>query len=349
MSRRGTKATLNEWIQYLGLRGSAALIQCFDLDQNLHTAASIGRLYAHLARKRRTRAIENIQRCFPEMTTEQAEGLAIQSVEHLFQLFILDSLAMPRLLTPASWPEYVQIGKLGSSLDMLLKRQPAIFITGHCGNWELLGYTLSLLGFPMSALARPIDNPLVNDWFLGVREARGMEIITKWGGTEKVQKILRSGGRIGFIADQNAGDDGLFVPFFNRLASSYKSIGLLAMRYKVPIVAGLARRLDGRFKYELAATDFIWPQDWEDQPDPLFYITARFNRAMENMVRQAPDQYLWLHRRWKSRPKFERQSLEFPAKLRTKLESLPWMTQDMLDQILENSRKDTLELAAGAA
>ncbi|MDY7110292.1 MAG: lysophospholipid acyltransferase family protein, partial [Planctomycetota bacterium] len=195
-------------------------------------------------------------------------------------------------------------------------------------------YALSVIGFPMSALARPLDNPLIDRYLLRIREARGLRVITKWGAMPVVRQSLAGGGRIGFIADQNAGDRGLFVPFFGRLASSYKSIGLLAMDHRVPIVAGHARRLDGRLRYELNCTDIITPEDWEGQPDPLFYVTARYNRAIETMIRAAPEQYLWLHRRWKSRPRHEREGRPMPDRLRAKLRALPWMTPSELDRIV---------------
>ena len=125
----------------------------------------------------------------------------------------------------------------------------------------------------------------------------------------------------------------MFVPFFGRLASTYKSIGLLAMRYSVPIVAGCAIRLDNRFHYEISYTDIIRPEEWSVQPDPLYYITARYSRAIEMMVRRSPEQYLWIHRRWKSRPKFERDGEPMPARMIQKLEQLPWMTQAELDRL----------------
>ena len=154
--------------------------------------------------------------------------------------------------------------------------------------------------------------------------------------------------QLGFIADQNAGEQGLFVPFFGRLASSYKSIGLLAMRHDVPIITGHARRLGPRLEYELSCTDAIMPQDWADQPDPLFYITARYNRAIEQMIRRAPEQYLWVHRRWKSRPRNERLGKPLSARMIAKLEQLPWMTTDELDLIVHRSNEAARENAARA-
>src|SRR6185503_3598269 len=111
---------------------------------------------------------------------------------------------------------------------------------------------------------------------------------------------------VAFVADQNAGSKGMFVDFFGRKASAYKSIGLLAMQHDCPIVCGYARRLDDRFKFVVGVQDVIFPADWKQQVDPLRYITQRYTTALEDIVRQDPGQYWWVHRRWKSRPKGEK-------------------------------------------
>jgi KDO2-lipid IV(A) lauroyltransferase len=321
----------------------ASFLHSFDLDQNLATAAGVGTLFYRLSHRHRQRALLNIAASFPEWPPGRVAETARRSIQHMFQLFMVDAVATPRRITETSWPRYLRVGELRGVLERLIRGEPTIFITGHCGNWEVLGFALAVLGYPLYALARPLDNPQLNRWLLGIREARGMRIITKWGATPILQQVLRSGGRLAFIADQNAGAQGLFVPFFGRLASSYKSIGLLAMRYEVPIVAGFAPRLNGRFEYELTATDIIRPEDWADQPDPLFYITARYNRAMELMIRRAPEQYLWVHRRWKSRPRHERLGRPMPRRLISKLETLPWLTPPELERLVKGTP------AAGAA
>lgn len=336
---RSNSAIVN-WSQYLGVRVMAGLIQCFDVDQNLQTAGLVGSIFGTLTPKRCARAAENLRASFPDWSDERIERTAFESIRHMFQVFMVESLIAPRLISPTSWSKYVRVGDVRGVLDLLLKGEPAIFCTGHCGNWELLGCVLAAIGYPLVALARPLDNPLINDWLLGIREARGMTIVTKWGATPILQETLRSNGRLGFIADQNAGDQGLFVPFFGRFASAYKSIGLLAMRYNVPIVAGGALRINDRFEYKLHFADLIRPEEWADQPDPLFYITARYSRAIEHTVRAAPEQYLWIHRRWKSRPKFIRDGHAMPSKLIAKIEQLPWMTQTERDWIVGNSNDE---------
>ncbi|MHC4947645.1 MAG: lysophospholipid acyltransferase family protein [Planctomycetota bacterium] len=340
--RRKRKGNLPvELLQYLAVRGVAGFMHCFDLEQNMHTAAAVGSLFYRTNAGRRRRAEENIRLSFPELDERHVPRLAERSMQHMFQLFMVESIATPRLITQSSWPRYVRLADLRVVLDRLIRGEPTIFITGHCGNWELLGYLLAVLDLPLAALARPLDNRFLNRWLMGIREARGMRIVTKWGATTVVQEMLSSGGRVGFIADQNAGDQGLFVPFFGRLASSYKSIGLLAMRQEVPIVAGHARRVGLPLRYELSCTDIIWPEEWRDQPDPLFYITARYNRAMEQMIRNAPEQYLWLHRRWKSRPRHERQGRPVPRRLVERLESLPWLNDDDVARIVDHSERES--------
>ena len=331
------QSALANWSQYLALRGLTSVIPCFSVEQNLRTAGAMGSVFYRLVKSRREGAKRNIALSFPEWSEDRVAEVAERSMEHMFQLFLVDALVMPRLITPASWPEYVRLHDVGPVIDRLTRREGTIFITGHCGNWELLGYALSVVGFPLSALARPLDNPLINHWVASVREARGLRLITKWGAASVVTDLIQKGGRVGFIADQNAGDQGLFVPFFGRLASTYKSIALIAMRYDVPIVAVHARRIDRHMHYEIKCHDAIFPEDWAGQPDPLYYVTARFARAIESMVRAAPEQYLWLHRRWKSRPRHERRGEPMPDRLRAKLESLPWMTQAELDRIVSTS------------
>lgn len=334
------QSALVNWSQYLALRGVTTLAQCFPPEANLRTANAVGSWYFRRVRRHRERAMANLSRSFPELPRADVRRIAEQSIQHMFKLFMVDAMVSPRLVTPDTWPQYVRFGETGDVIDVLLARRPTILITGHAGNWEVLGTLFGIFGFPVNALARPIDNPLINRWVMTMREVRGTKIITKWGATPVVQEILRDGGRIGFIADQNAGDNGMFVPFFGRLASSYKSIALLSLRYNAPIVCGMARRLGDRFRFCLEVTDIIEPDEAREEPDPIFYITARYNRAMEMMIRPSPEQYLWVHRRWKSRPPHEREGQPFPTRLKKKLEALPWMTRTDFDRILANSEED---------
>ncbi len=325
--------------EYVAARTVVTLLHSFDVPTNLAAATGVGSLFCRMQPRHHRRAVEHISAAFPDWPAERCKRTALRSIQNMFRIVMVDAMVMPRLLTTSTWPQYLRVGEIKDVMHRLVRDEPTIFITGHCGNWELMGYSLTVMGYPLYALARPIDNPLLNDWLLGVREKRGMRVITKWGAVPVLQKVLRTNGRTAFIADQDAGEQGLFVPFFGRLASSYKSIGLLAMRYKVPIMAGFARRIGDRFEYELSTGDVIRPEDWADHPDPLYYITARYTHAIEQAIRSAPDQYLWAYRRWKSRPRHERNGRPVPARMIAKLESLPWLTPREVDRIVEGSNE----------
>lgn len=329
----GVSASLQGWVPYAAVRLAASALHLFGIRQNLRTAAAFGEAFARMGPRRIERAVTHVRWAFPDLAEPRARELAMESVRHMFRLFLVDSVAAPQVLNRSGWPSHVSLADLRPTMRLLVQGRPALFVTGHMGNWEFLGLALSMLGFRMSALARPLDNPHLNEWLLGMRQRRGLEVLTKWGATNEVQRVIESGGRVGFIADQNAGDDGLFVPFFGRMASSYKSIGLLALRYRLPIVVGAAIREGDDLRYRVLTTDVIEPDECERAEDPLFYATARFNRAIEASVRIDPGQYLWIHRRWKSRPPWEREGRPMPDRVRRKLRSLPWLDDAQVDSI----------------
>lgn len=327
----------SDWLQYVGLRAVGGLAPCFSSEANHDTAATFGSVYWRLSGRHRRRAILNVAAAFPELSPAQSEALAEGSVRSLMAMFLLDSLIMSRRITPSAWASHVSLGPIGGAVDLLLSDKPAILVTAHQGNFELLGYTLSMLGLPITALARPLDNPMLDAWITGMRTRHGLEIITKWGATDRVLAAISRGAKVAFIADQNAGDDGIFVPFFDRLASSYKSIALLAVRERLPLIAGFARRVAADFRYEITCIDRLEPEQWDAHPDPIFFVSAWYTWAIERMVRLAPEQYWWLHRRWRSRPRFEREGKPMPAKLRERLESLPWLDAARIERIRANS------------
>jgi len=336
-----------------GLYGAARLAATSLNALPLDVAVSAARAMALRLRNERrlARCAEHIAWCFPEWTREQAEACALEAHQHVFALAV-EIACSQRFLTADGWPGRVELDGLGGAIDALASRRPAIVITGHVGNWEILGSTLGLLGLHVNALYRPVDIKPLDAWIHRTRARRGVILVDKFGASERLPALLEKGEPVGFIADQNAGRNGLFAPFHGRLASTYKTIGLLALRYEAPIVCGWARRLSPRgehdarpLRYRIEIVDTIQPEEWAEQPDPLFYTTARYRRAIEEMTRRAPEQCLWMHRFWKSRPRHERMGRPFPDSLREKLRSLPWMTEEELARIEERSARDAAELA----
>ena len=323
--------------------------------------AAVGRFFAsaRFNRKRVNRALEHLAQAFPEWPQERRRRYAALAYEHMFKLGV-ELTFTPRLLNEDSFLDRVALGELTLGVQALLRQGPCVLVTGHCGNWEVLGYTLAMLGVPVHALYRPLDLKPLDSWVRAARQRRGLVLIDKFGAVGRLPQLLADGKPVAFVADQNAGDRGLFVPYFGRLASTYKAVGLAALQFDATVICGMARRLEEGeavasrrggvsslpgFHYRIELFDVIRPQDWKSQPDPLFYLTARYRRALESMVRRAPEQYLWMHRMWKSRPRHERAGKPFPKALRDKLASLPWMTASELDAIIARSDADAAAIA----
>lgn len=329
---------ISAWSQYLGARLMAGALMTAGVDTGLALAKGVAKPLYPLFRRHAVRTREHVGLAFPHWSSKQVEEVTCQAFEHLAMVGV-EILHTPRAMHPNAWEKCVDVSGLApEAVELLSSRKPAILLTGHIGNWEMLGYSLATLGYPMHAIARPLDNPLVNQWIFGIRQRRGMRILDKDRASHKAKALLDAGQPVGFIADQNAGPKGCFVPFMGRLASTHKSVALLAASCNAPIICGEAIRqpmgANGRrFHYKLETSDIIWPQEWADQEDPVFYITARWAHAVEKAIMQHPGQYLWMHRRWRSRPKFEVENKPMPAGLRRKLAALPWMTPSQLSRL----------------
>ena len=302
------------------------------VDSALRAADRVGRLLFRLDHTHRQRAIDHLAIAFPEMSTRERHRLARRSFEQFVRL-VVEVCHSPRLFHPAGWTSRIGLGEVAQAVHVLNSGSPAITVTGHLGNWEVLGNALAMMGYPIYAVARPIDNPMINQWLLGVRQKRGMRIIAKWNAADDLVRLLQSGNVLGFLADQNAGVRGTFVPFFGRLASAHKSIALLALTHEAPVICGYACRIGTDFRFELGVVDVILPDEWADKRNPVYYITARYVHAIETMVRRWPEQYLWMHRRWRRRPRWESRSQPMPRRLRRDLEELPWVDQTTMEQL----------------
>jgi KDO2-lipid IV(A) lauroyltransferase len=295
--------------EYAALRLWTLIVNCFPIEMNLSTARFMGRIWWAAIRRHRDRALDNLRPALGDRYGErQLRRIARQSFEHFAQLYLVEAVMSPRLITEWSWARYVELDKLGPALRELLNGRGLIMLTGHFGNYELLGYTICRLGLPLTAVMRPVDNPLINRYLVAAREAGGLSLLYKKGVTAVAPEVIDRGGSLCFIADQDAGRKGLFVDFFGRQASTYKSIGLLAMQKRVPIVVGYAVRVRRGFHYRLAVERIIRPDEWESQADPLRWVTQTFSHALEAAIRRWPEQYLWVHRRWKHRPKDEQRA-----------------------------------------
>ena len=196
---------------------------------------------------------------------------------------------------------------------MMKEGKGLIMVTAHYGNFELIGYMAGLFGFDVYSVARPLDNKYLNRFLYGLRQRHGLKLIDKKGAAELMPQIIEQGSTLGFIADQDAGRKGVFVDFFGRKASTYKSIGLLAITYNLPIVVGCTRRVGNRVLLRVRFEPDHLPERMGRQGGPAHVGQRRVYEGDRGLRRQDPTQYWWVHRRWKTRPKEERQQMEAAA------------------------------------
>ncbi|MHC4698778.1 MAG: lysophospholipid acyltransferase family protein [Planctomycetota bacterium] len=296
------KTGFRAWLFYAAVRMLFMVMQAFPIDWNLRTARLLARIWPRVMPRHRQRAIANISASFGQSIPHgEIERIADRCLESV-AMFAVEVICLPRLINRFTWPRYIRPVNFEEVLELLLNGRGAVLVTGHYGSFELMGHLLASLGFKISAVMRPLDNAYLNEFLVGARRTHGLTLLDKKGATADAEAILADGALLGFIGDQDAGRKGLFVDFFGRPASTYKSVGLLAMASKCPIVVGYARRRGDAARFDVGVQRIIYPQEWEQREDPLRWITQTYTAAIEAFVRDEPEQYLWIHRRWKSQP-----------------------------------------------
>lgn len=294
---------LPDYLVYLAVRLVAMFVHMLPVELVYRLAGWVGELWYRFDARHRRRVIDNLRASFPDWTGQKLEDVAAGAFRSIAYLAI-EVLLTTRLITHWTWSRHIRLPDQGPLIRMLLARRSGIvMVSAHLGGWETVGYTLAALGFEGYAVARPLDNPYLNDYLLGAREKMGMRILDKRGAMEAMDDIFRAKDYVGFIADQDAGPTGLFVDFMGRAASTYKAPALMAMRYNVPLAVGYGRRVGERYLFKLGVERVILPHEWAERDDPLRWITQEYTAAIERVVRAWPEQYLWIYRRWKTQPR----------------------------------------------
>jgi KDO2-lipid IV(A) lauroyltransferase len=176
----------------------------------------------------------------------------------------------------------------------------AIIVTGHVGNWEAAGAYLAAAGLPMAAVVKRQRNPAFNERMLATRRRAGMEPIYMQDARTRIPQALREGKTVALVADQDAGERGVFVPFLGRDASTFRGPARLALSQDVPLFFGAAVRLGSGYG---AVLERVEPPAGEDDTEEAeLELTRRWVARLEEQVRRHPEQYFWFHRRWKTRP-----------------------------------------------
>jgi KDO2-lipid IV(A) lauroyltransferase len=297
------RSKVADYAVYLVVRVVVCVIGMLSYETALKLARALAWLAYRVDRRHRLVADENLQHAFGEQYDEAQRDEMVRAIYQHCCTLLMVIIHMPRMLHPTSWKRHVDMSHTEVLTELMLSGRPMLLVTGHFGNWEMGGYVLGLFGFTTYAVARPLDNPYVDDFLRAFREREGQRLLAKSGDFERMQEVLASGGVLGTLGDQDAGQRGLFVDFLGRPASTHKAIALLALEYKVPMLVLGVPRVGEPMRYKVLVADVILPEEYAGRPDAVRALTQRFTSALEGMVRKYPEQYFWLHRRWKHQPK----------------------------------------------
>ncbi len=280
--------------EYLGLLGTGAVLRMLP-DFMVRGAVNIlARMAFDVLRIRRRVTLENLGLAFGESTgTQRLTALAREAYANIGMTFVEMLLIGGRR---DRIPELVDMTEAGAIRDRLETGKGVIIVSCHFGSWELNGASLAVFGIPVTAVAKRQSNPLVDRFIERTRTQFGMKVTNPGASIRHMVAALRRGEAVGLISDQDAGRSGVYVDFFGKKASTPAGAAQLALKYGSPVFVSMTRRTeDGRY------ASIVREVEIRDD-DTVEVLTARFTKIMEEIIARYPEQYFWMHRRWKTRP-----------------------------------------------
>jgi KDO2-lipid IV(A) lauroyltransferase len=287
-----------DYLAYVAVRILICIVQAMSLETGRKLALACAWVMNDVLHMRAKVVDENLAHAFPELLPNERLEMARRMWEHLF-LLVLEVAHVPRKIHETNWRKYIKLTDVAPLMRQLISDRPVIVVTGHFGNFELGGYALGILGFPTFTVARNLDNAYLDHYLTSFRAATGQHLIPKNGGYDQIERVLASGGTMAFLADQYAGEKGCWVEFFGRPASAHKAISLLALEHDAPVAVCYARRLGSPMQFEMVTEAMADPRDACDDVGTVRDMTQWYTSQLERAIRTAPEQYWWVHRRWK--------------------------------------------------
>lgn len=244
----------------------------------------------------------NLQIAFPQATAAQRGALLEQQYRSLGWL-LAEFALMRRYTAEQVMSEVMRYEGLQHYLDARAKGKGVLVLTGHLGAWELSSFVHSLLGHPMGMVIRRLDNPLVDALVNGIRCQHGNRILHKDDFARGLLRAMQAGETVGILMDTNmTPPQGIFVPFFGQAACTASGLARVARKTGAAVLPGFLLWIDAEQRYVLHFGEELRLVQTADAEADAHANTALFARVTEEWVRREPGQWLWLHRRWKTRP-----------------------------------------------
>ena len=292
------KPTLTDRLEYALFRAAVGAANRLSEPAAERWGERLGRLGYRPLGIRRAVVEDHLRHAFPERSADWIAATADAAYAHLGR----EMMAMLRLshLSRADITARVrhEVGRERLREAFALGKG-IVLVGGHFGNWEVGAASIAAQGYPVDAIYQPLRNPLFNAAVTDARKRLGLNLIPRKSASTVALQRLREGRIVAFVADQNAGRSGVFVPFFGQLASTHRGAALMAVRSGAPLFFGAPIRREDHY---LAITEEINTPRTGELADVVHRLTADYTACLESLVRQWPEQYFWHHRRWKTRP-----------------------------------------------
>jgi len=294
---------LKSWLEYSIARAILAGLGALPRRLALGVGSTIGRLGYLLPGNLRRTGQRNLEIAFPEKSEPERRRIlrgSFLSLGRLLGEFSQLPSATPETLRGLI--EYDEVG-LAHLREAEKNKRGIIFLTGHLGVWELHSFGWSALEYPISFLVRPLDNDRIEEMIEAIRTRFGNRAIDKKSAARQSLRVLREGGTLGILSDLNTQThEGVFVPFFGKLACTTAGIATLALKTDAVVIPTCAVWDEKRKRYFFHGDPPVELIRTGDHHKDIEVNTANFAAAIEAMIRLYPDQWLWIHKRWKTRP-----------------------------------------------
>jgi Kdo2-lipid IVA lauroyltransferase/acyltransferase len=288
--------------EYLAVRVMMSLILAVDI----HTCRTFTRFLAWLCSDvigvRRKLTEENLAGAFPESSLQERRRLARKMWEHLL-LMACEIAHARRKIHETNWRKFIDVHRKRELIQAFLSPRPKVVVTAHFGNFEVGGYITGFWGFPTYTVARPLDNPLLDRLVNRFRESMGQRMIDSHGSAELSDSLLATGGTLVLVGDQHAGKKGVWIEFFGRPAACHKALALFTLLNKAPMLVTYVKRIGPAMKFEIGLADYYDPAlPGRDDLAGVTELAQWYSDVLEAEIRRAPNQYWWLHNRWRTPP-----------------------------------------------
>jgi KDO2-lipid IV(A) lauroyltransferase len=295
---------MKEWLEYAGVWLILKILGVLPRPVARRFAASVTRLLFSLQPRLKKTAEFNLRLAFPDWTGEQRREVTRKMVRNLGWM-AAEFAHFPRL-TKDNIDRVVILEGHENFLEGQRRGKGVLYLTGHIGAWELSSFAHALYGYPLHYMARPLDNQRLDALVNQYRCSSGNRPIFKNESARVMLKILKDSGTIGILADQNTmPEEGVFVDFFGKSACTTTGIARVALHTGSAVVPGYAHWDDTIQKYRLRFEPPVGLLRTGDTERDVLENTQRFAKVIEEIVREHPDQWVWVHKRWKTRPKGE--------------------------------------------